>query len=169
MLTSTAMAAISRPALQERFISTAKELVSRDIGLLGRAGEVWNLAGDLHKLGGEAAMVNLPEVAQAAREGEEAARLLGAASDRQARVTCGRLLRKLSYLLQELSATRATRSARDIAQVTQQQRRATEQVGPNIDDMAATVTDAMARTRQTTANAAELAAVALQGRGAGLH
>jgi hypothetical protein len=31
-----------------------------------------------------------------------------------------------------------------------------------MDDMAATVTDAMARTRQTAANAAELAAAALQ-------
>jgi methyl-accepting chemotaxis protein len=55
-----------------------------------------------------------------------------------------------------------TRSARDIAQVTQQQRKATEQVGQSMDDMAATVTDAMARTRKTTANAAELAAAALQ-------
>jgi len=55
-----------------------------------------------------------------------------------------------------------TRSARDIALVTQQQRRATEQVGQSMDDMAATVTDAMSRTRQTTANAAELAAAALK-------
>ncbi len=55
-----------------------------------------------------------------------------------------------------------TRSARDIAQVTQRQRKATEQVGQSMDDMAATVTDAMARTRQTAANAAELAAAALQ-------
>jgi hypothetical protein len=55
-----------------------------------------------------------------------------------------------------------TRSARDIALETQQQRRATEQVGQSMDDMAATVTDAMARTRQTAANAAELAAAALQ-------
>ena len=108
MLTSTAMAAIPSPELQERFISTAKERVSRDLGLLGREGEVWDLAGDLHKMGGEAAMVNLPEVARAAREGEEAARLLGTASDRLARVTCGRLLRRLSYLLQELSAKRST-------------------------------------------------------------
>ena len=38
-----------------------------------------------------------------------------------------------------------TRSARDIALVTQQQRKATEQVGQSMDDMAATVTDAMAQ------------------------
>jgi methyl-accepting chemotaxis protein len=55
-----------------------------------------------------------------------------------------------------------TRSARDIALATQQQRRATEQVGQSMDDMATTVTDAMSRTRQTAANAAELAAAALQ-------
>jgi methyl-accepting chemotaxis protein len=55
-----------------------------------------------------------------------------------------------------------TRSARDIALVTQKQRRATEQVGQSMDDMAATVTEAMARTRQTAANAAELAAAALR-------
>jgi CheY-like chemotaxis protein/HPt (histidine-containing phosphotransfer) domain-containing protein len=102
------MAATSSPELQERFISTAKERVSCDLGLLGREGEVWDLASDLHKLGGEAAMVNLPEVARAAREGEAAAHLLGTASDRQARVTCGRLLRRLRYLLQELSAKRST-------------------------------------------------------------
>ena len=55
-----------------------------------------------------------------------------------------------------------TRSARDIALATKQQRRATEQVGQSMDDMATTVTDAMSRTRQTAANAAELAAAALQ-------
>jgi CheY-like chemotaxis protein len=102
------MGATPSPELKERFLSTAKERVSRDLGLLGRAGEVWDLAGDLHKIGGEAAMVNLPEVARAAREGEEAAHLLGTASDRQARVICGRLLRRLSYLLQGLSAKRPT-------------------------------------------------------------
>jgi methyl-accepting chemotaxis protein len=55
-----------------------------------------------------------------------------------------------------------TRSARDIALATQQQRKATEQVGQSMDDMAATVTDAMSQTRQTAANAAELTAAALQ-------
>jgi CheY-like chemotaxis protein len=100
------MAAMSNTELQERFISTAKERVSRDIGLLGRAGEVWDLAGDLHRLGGEAAMVNLPEVARVAYEGEKAAHLLGTGSDQQARVSCGRVLRRLGYLLQEGTAKR---------------------------------------------------------------
>ena len=55
-----------------------------------------------------------------------------------------------------------TRSARDIALETQQQRKATEQVGQSMDEMASTVSETMASTRQTVANAAELAAAAFQ-------
>jgi hypothetical protein len=55
-----------------------------------------------------------------------------------------------------------TRSARDIALETQQQRKATEQVGQSMDEMASTVSETMASTRRTVANAAELAAAAFQ-------
>ena len=55
-----------------------------------------------------------------------------------------------------------TRSARDIAQVTQQQRKATEQVGRSMDNMAATVTQATASTRQTAATAHDLVNAALR-------
>jgi methyl-accepting chemotaxis protein len=55
-----------------------------------------------------------------------------------------------------------TRSARDIALVTQQQRKATEQVGRSMDDMAATVSDAIASTRQTASTAADLVSAALR-------
>jgi hypothetical protein len=55
-----------------------------------------------------------------------------------------------------------TRSARDIALETQQQRKATEQVGQSMDEMATAVSETMASTHQTAANAAELAAAALQ-------
>lgn len=54
-----------------------------------------------------------------------------------------------------------TRSARDIALVTQQQRKATEQVGHSMDDMAATVSNTVSSTRRTVANAAELVDAAL--------
>ena len=54
-----------------------------------------------------------------------------------------------------------TRSARDIALVTQQQRKATEQVGRSMDDMAATVSEAMSSTRQTNATAQDLVHAAL--------
>ena len=108
MLTSAAMASIAGPTLQERFITTAKERVCRGLGRLGKEGEVWDLATELHTIGGEAVMVNLPDVARVARDGEKAAHLLGSRSDQQARVTCGRVLRKLGYLLQELSAKPST-------------------------------------------------------------
>jgi CheY-like chemotaxis protein len=49
-------------------------------------------------------MLSLPEVARVAWEGERSAHLLGTGADQEARVTCGRLLRKLGYLLQEISA-----------------------------------------------------------------
>ena len=49
-----------------------------------------------------------------------------------------------------------TRSARDIALETQQQRKATEDVGRSMDDMAALVSDSMTRTRRMASHAAEL-------------
>jgi Methyl-accepting chemotaxis protein (MCP) signalling domain len=55
-----------------------------------------------------------------------------------------------------------TRSARDIALVTQQQRKATEQVGHSMDDMAATVSEAMASTRKTASTAEDLVQAALR-------
>lgn len=55
-----------------------------------------------------------------------------------------------------------SRSARDIALVTQQQRKATEQVGRSMDDMAATVSEAMASARQTASTAHDLVSAALR-------
>ena len=55
-----------------------------------------------------------------------------------------------------------SRSARDIALVTQQQRRATEQVGRSMDNMAATVSQATTSTRQTAATAQDLVSAALR-------
>jgi methyl-accepting chemotaxis protein len=55
-----------------------------------------------------------------------------------------------------------TRSARDIAQVTQQQRKATEQVGRSMDNMAATVAQAMTNTQQTAVTAQDLVSAALR-------
>jgi methyl-accepting chemotaxis protein len=55
-----------------------------------------------------------------------------------------------------------SRSARDIALVTQQQRKATEQVGRSMDDMASTVAETMASTRQTASTAQDLVHAALR-------
>jgi methyl-accepting chemotaxis protein len=53
-----------------------------------------------------------------------------------------------------------TRSAGDIALVTQKQRQATEEVGRSMDEMAGAVANTMANTRQTVRTAGELAALA---------
>jgi CheY-like chemotaxis protein/HPt (histidine-containing phosphotransfer) domain-containing protein len=99
------MAALANKHLQARFLATAKERVSRALALLGKgdAAAVKELATELHMMGGEAAMVSLAEVAQMAWQGEKAARQLGVAGDREAQIVCGRTLRRLGYVLQELS------------------------------------------------------------------
>jgi methyl-accepting chemotaxis protein len=53
-------------------------------------------------------------------------------------------------------------SARDIVLVTQQQRKATEQVGHSMDDMAGTVSQAMSSTRLTAVTASDLVKAALR-------
>jgi methyl-accepting chemotaxis protein len=53
-----------------------------------------------------------------------------------------------------------TRSAGDIALVTQKQRQATEEVGRSMDEMAGAVANTMANTRQTVRTAGELAELA---------
>jgi hypothetical protein len=54
-----------------------------------------------------------------------------------------------------------TRSAGDIALVTQKQRQATEEVGRSMDEMAGAVANTMANTRQTVRTAGELAELAM--------
>ena len=88
--------------MKERFLATAKERISRSQALLGRPDGNAHLVGELHTLGGEASMVGLPELAQAAWDGERVARDLGK-TGQDAQVQCARVLRKLSYLLQELA------------------------------------------------------------------
>ena len=65
------------------------------------------LAADLHTIAGEAAMLDRPELAKAASEGEGAARTL-AAGRADALVPCMRSLRRLGYLLQEASEAHAS-------------------------------------------------------------
>jgi len=67
------------------------------------------LAEDLHTIAGEAAMLDRPELAKAANEGEGAARgLAGGKAD--AIVPCMRSLRRLGYLLQEESESEEAKS-----------------------------------------------------------
>jgi CheY-like chemotaxis protein len=102
MLASIAMAADPGTKFQERFLATAKERISRSLALLSRPGGNPHLVGELHTLGGEAAMVGFRQLAETAWEGEKVARDL-ASKGEEARVQVARLLRKLSYLVQELA------------------------------------------------------------------
>lgn len=101
------MAPVASPQLKERFLTTAKERISRSLALLNRPDGQANLIGELHTLGGEASMMGLAEVAQAAWDGEKAARELGHKGE-EAQVQCARVLRKLSYLVQGLTGKVAT-------------------------------------------------------------
>jgi CheY-like chemotaxis protein/HPt (histidine-containing phosphotransfer) domain-containing protein len=101
------MAAVASPQHRERFLTTAKERISRSLALLNRPEGRANLIGELHTLGGEASMVGLPELAQTAWDGEKAARALGPKGD-EAQVQCARSLRKLSYLVQGLTSKAVT-------------------------------------------------------------
>jgi CheY-like chemotaxis protein len=68
------------------------------------------VAADLHTIAGEAAMLDRPELAKAASEGEGAARLL-AGGRADALVPCMRSLRRLGYLLQEASETQESNAS----------------------------------------------------------
>jgi CheY-like chemotaxis protein len=101
------MAAAVSSQLKERFLATSRERISRSLALLGRPDGSSHLAGELHTLGGEASMVGFPEVANTAWDAEKVARELGSKGE-TARVQCARLLRKLSYLVQEIAGKIAT-------------------------------------------------------------
>ena len=69
------------------------------------------LAADLHTIAGEAAMLDRPELAKTASEGEAAARLL-AGGKADALVPCVRLLRRLGYLLEEASEPQESKGSK---------------------------------------------------------
>lgn len=96
------MVSSARNALLPRFVETSQAVVSSAIAMLSNpTTEVAaNIAADLHLLGGEASMLNLPEIAKVAGEGENAAMQL-AGDSKEGLVTCLRVLRRLAYLLQK--------------------------------------------------------------------
>jgi CheY-like chemotaxis protein len=72
-------------------------------------GAALQIAADLHMIAGEAAMLDRPELAKVACEGENAARLVAEGKD-DARISCMRSLRRLGYLLHEASETQESQS-----------------------------------------------------------
>jgi len=90
------------------FVETARKKVADGTAAMRKptAEGAMHLATDLHTIAGEAAMLDKPDLSSAAAEGEEAARLL-ATGQSKAVVPCVRSLRRLGYLLQQESTTRA--------------------------------------------------------------
>jgi HPt (histidine-containing phosphotransfer) domain-containing protein len=83
-----------RARFLRKFLDGAHGRVSRGIEAVatGNAREAW---GQLHALAGEAAMLGLPELAEAARAGSVAARRWLDADDGAARDACDRTLRAI--------------------------------------------------------------------------
>lgn len=95
----------SRAAMATHFVESSQSLVSMAIALLAHptTDVAAGIAADLHTLGGEASMMNLPEIAQVAWGGENAAMQL-AGGIKAALVPCLRALRRLGYLLHQCNA-----------------------------------------------------------------
>ncbi len=85
-----------------RLLEVARHKVVAGMAAMGNPAPdiALQLAADLHAIAGEATLLERPELSRAAREGEDAARLL--AQD-GAVEPCMRSLRRLGYLLQEAS------------------------------------------------------------------
>jgi CheY-like chemotaxis protein len=98
------MSTLVSESMLSRLLETARHKVVAGMASISKPtpDAILQLAADLHTIAGEASMLDRPELAKAAAEGEGVARLLaGGRSD--ALVPCMRSLRRLGYLLQEAS------------------------------------------------------------------
>jgi CheY-like chemotaxis protein len=101
---------VSESMLSRLLVSARHKVVTGMASISKPTPEIaMQLAADLHMIAGEAAMLDRPELAKAASEGEGAARLL-AGGKADAIVPCMRALRRLGYLLQEESETEEAKS-----------------------------------------------------------
>ena len=101
---------VSESMLSRLLVSARHKVVTGMASISKPTTEIaMQLAADLHTIAGEAAMLDRPELAKAANEGEGAARLL-AGGKADAIVPCMRALRRLGYLLQEESETEEAKS-----------------------------------------------------------
>jgi len=103
MKKGTTMNPFAGAAMVSRFVEFARHKVATAMALLSHPTPdvASTISADLHRIGGEAAMLNQPELAKTAREGEAAALQL-VQGQSAGLVPCMRALRRLGYLLQEL-------------------------------------------------------------------
>lgn len=95
---------VSEPSMLARLVASARQRVVEGMASLTKhtSEGTEQLASDLHTIAGEASMLDRPDLAAAAAEGEASARML-AQGEMDALVPCMRALRRLGYLLQETS------------------------------------------------------------------
>jgi CheY-like chemotaxis protein/HPt (histidine-containing phosphotransfer) domain-containing protein len=93
-----------RARFRTRFIDTARDRIRRSLGKLGESSSAVDIAGELHSLAGEAAMLGFDAISLIARNGEAAARRWHAGST-AAQVECARIVRTLGREIEALSDT----------------------------------------------------------------
>ncbi|MEM9491814.1 MAG: response regulator [Myxococcota bacterium] len=87
-----------------RFVATARERVRCSLELLSSTDGSAQLVNELHSLAGEAAMLGLNELSDAAREGEQEAKNWDKGST-TSKLYCARHIRVLSRLIEQFAAT----------------------------------------------------------------
>jgi CheY-like chemotaxis protein len=107
------MSTLVSDSMLARMVESARKRVVEGLLSLGKSlpEETLKLAADLHTIAGEAAMLNKPELARAAADGEDAVRVLGGTGKADDLIPCMRSLRRLGYLLQEASESSERDSA----------------------------------------------------------
>lgn len=92
-----------RARFRTRFIDTARDRIRRCLTHLGERSSAVDIAGELHSLAGEAAMLGFDAISAIARNGEAAARRWHAGST-PAQVDCARVVRTLGREVEDLAA-----------------------------------------------------------------
>jgi PleD family two-component response regulator len=92
-----------RERFRTRFIDTARARVRRCLELLGQAEGAGSLENEFHALAGEAAILGLTEISDAARSGERAAREWGT-GDIASKALSARAVRTLSRAVEAFAA-----------------------------------------------------------------
>jgi HPt (histidine-containing phosphotransfer) domain-containing protein len=89
-----------------RFVQSGRERAARALEALETAQGSAVAAAELHALAGEAAILELSDIAGLAREGEKAARSAPATAPREKREECARLLRRIAAAVEALVPVR---------------------------------------------------------------
>jgi CheY-like chemotaxis protein/HPt (histidine-containing phosphotransfer) domain-containing protein len=92
-----------RARFRTRFIDTAGDRIRRCLATLGESSSAVDIAGELHSLAGEAAMLGFDDISVLARNGEMAARRWHAGST-AAHVECARVVRTLGREVEAMVA-----------------------------------------------------------------